>query len=209
MPRKEKKYHYIYKTTCKVTGRYYIGMHSTDNLEDGYLGSGKRLWNSLNHYGKENHFKEILEFLPDRSSLKRREKEIVTTELIGESQCMNLVIGGEGGFISLSGCTKGGIIASAIIKNRLKNDVEFAKKYKQTFIENVKKSHKAKKYNYNTFEGKRHSEDTKKLMSELKVGYGLGSTNSQYGTIWITNGSKNKKIKKEDRIPKDWYKGRI
>lgn len=32
-----RKYHYIYKTTCLITNRYYIGMHSTDNLEDGYI----------------------------------------------------------------------------------------------------------------------------------------------------------------------------
>ena len=42
MARKEKQYHFIYKTTNIITERYYYGMHSTDNLEDGYLGSGKR-----------------------------------------------------------------------------------------------------------------------------------------------------------------------
>lgn len=29
-------------------------MHSTDNLDDGYVGSGKRLWNSIKKHGKEN-----------------------------------------------------------------------------------------------------------------------------------------------------------
>ena len=71
--RKERRYHYIYKTTCIITGRYYIGMHSTDNLDDGYLGSGKRLWFSINYHGKENHTKEILEFLDSRKLLKERE----------------------------------------------------------------------------------------------------------------------------------------
>ena len=95
-----RKCHYIYRTTCIITNRFYIGMHSTDNLEDGYIGSGKRLWHSINKHGKDNHVCEILEFLPDRSSLKAREKEIVNKELINEELCMNLQIGGEGGFIS-------------------------------------------------------------------------------------------------------------
>jgi len=33
--------------------------------------------------------------------------------------------------------------------------------------------------------------------------------NSQFGTIWITNGSINKKNKKNDIIPNGFYKGRI
>jgi hypothetical protein len=39
-------------------------MHSTDKLEDGYFGSGKRLWFSINYHGKDNHVKEIREYLP-------------------------------------------------------------------------------------------------------------------------------------------------
>ena len=41
-------------------------MHSTDDLDDGYLGSGKILGYSRAKHGDENHKKEILEFLPDR-----------------------------------------------------------------------------------------------------------------------------------------------
>jgi hypothetical protein len=72
-------------------------MHSTNNLEDGYLGSGKRIRYSINKYGKENHKIEILEFLPSREELIIREKEIVNEELLANSQCINLCIGGEGG----------------------------------------------------------------------------------------------------------------
>ena len=40
-------------------------------------------------------------------------------------------------------------------------------------------------------------------------GKNSGEANSQYGTMWITNGTENKKIKKENVIPEGWYKGRI
>nr|MDA3778656.1 hypothetical protein [Bacteroidales bacterium] len=99
MARKEKTYHFIYKTTNLLNGKYYYGMHSTNNLNDGYLGSGKRLRYSINKYGKENHKCEIIEFLLNRKLLKEREKEIVNLNEIAKIDCLNLKIGGEGGFI--------------------------------------------------------------------------------------------------------------
>ena len=39
-------------------------------------------------------------------------------------------------------------------------------------------------------------------------GHQLGDKNSQYGTIWVTNGIQNKKIKKEQNIPQGWRRGR-
>jgi hypothetical protein len=102
MARKPKKYHYIYKTTCKITGKFYVGMHSTDNLEDGYLGSGKILGYSRKKYGDENHVREILEFCSSRDELKQREKEIVNEELLANPLNINLKYGGEGGWDHLS-----------------------------------------------------------------------------------------------------------
>ena len=75
-------------------------MHSTSNLDDGYLGSGKRLRYAIRKYGKENFKKEILEFLPDRESLVKRESEIVNEQFIQDELCMNLTTGGSGGFTS-------------------------------------------------------------------------------------------------------------
>lgn len=97
MPRKPKKYHYIYKTTCITTGKFYVGMHSTDNLDDGYLGSGKILRYSINKHGKESHAISIIEFAPDRKTLGIREAQIVSGDLILDPMCMNLRYGGDGG----------------------------------------------------------------------------------------------------------------
>lgn len=92
----KRKFHYIYKIT-RFDGKYYIGMHSTDDLQDRYFGSGKKITRSIKKYGKEFHSKEILEFLPSRAALKLREKELVNEELLADVKCMNLTIGGLGG----------------------------------------------------------------------------------------------------------------
>jgi hypothetical protein len=189
-------------------------MHSTDNMNDGYFGSGKRLWFSINYHGKENHDKEILEYCFTREELKKREKELVNSELIKDDLCMNLVVGGEGGYISIEGCRKGGNNAyknlnyvvwtingdenrkniSVLSKERFK-----IKKYRDIILKNL---------NWN---GRKHTIETKNLISEIKKGVGLGETNSQYGTCWITKDGVNKKIKKEDLnnwINEGWIKGR-
>jgi hypothetical protein len=72
-------------------------MHSTDNLEDGYFGSGVWLNHSIKKYGKENFKKEILEFLPKRNVLEKRERIIINEDILKDLSCMNLMRGGYGG----------------------------------------------------------------------------------------------------------------
>lgn len=92
------KYHFIYRTTDLRTGKYYVGMHSTDNLEDGYMGSGKRISYLLKRYGKDSFSLQILYFLPNRDLLYEKEKEVVNEELLRDPKCLNLKKGGKGGF---------------------------------------------------------------------------------------------------------------
>ena len=211
MARKQKTIHYLYKTTCLVTGRYYIGMHSTCNLDDSYMGSGLRLRRSIRKYGVDNHKKEILEFFDTREELAIREKEVVNFELIKEDMCMNLVAGGNGGFISVEGYKKGAKKMNEIINKRKKDDKEFAEKCNLAVSKSLKQRHKEGKIKYNTFSGKNHSDETKQKMSEIRKGKGIGESNSQYGTCWITMDGINKKIKKEDietYLNEGWVKGR-
>jgi len=210
MPRKQKKFNFIYKTTNLLNSKYYIGMHSTDDLEDGYMGSGKRLWYSRKKYGDENHSIEILEYCNDRKELRKREEEIVNDELINEELCMNLVRGG-GGFMLDKHHYKCSIAGGKATAERLKTDEEFSERQKKIVSENFKKAHKEGKIKYDTFTGKKHTEETKKLMSESKKGQGEGEKNSQYGTCWITRDGENKKIKKEELetfINEGWNRGR-
>ncbi len=57
--------------------------------------------------------------------------------------------------------------------------------------------------------GKKHNQESKLKMSNSHKGKHDGELNSQYGTIWITNGKENKKIKTYEEIPNGWEKGRV
>jgi hypothetical protein len=62
----EKKYHFVYLTTNLISGKQYVGDHSTNNLNDNYIGSGIYLLNALNEHKKENFKCEILEFFSSK-----------------------------------------------------------------------------------------------------------------------------------------------
>tara|TARA_R110000868_G_scaffold76573_6_gene220181 strand:- start:11749 stop:12228 length:480 start_codon:yes stop_codon:yes gene_type:complete len=90
----EKKYHFIYKTTSKFNGKFYIGMHSTNDLEDGYMGSGTKLLKDIKQYGADRYTKEILEFAYSREELMKLESEILTEDVANNWYCLNKITGG-------------------------------------------------------------------------------------------------------------------
>jgi hypothetical protein len=59
-----------------------------------------------------------------------------------------------------------------------------------------------------SWKGKNHSDQTKQVMSE-KAKIRLAKENYHSGTMWITNETENRKIKKESIVPEGWKKGRF
>lgn len=211
MRRKQKNIHYLYKTTCLVTGRYYIGMHSTTNLNDGYMGSGKRLRYSIRKYGVENHIKEILEFFDSRELLVESEKRMITSDMLVDKMCMNIMSGGTGGFVSEFVQLKRSIAGNKHHNEKLQNDNLYRENYINKVSLGLKKAHKEGKLkgrDGGPNKGKSLSENHKKLIGERNKIKQKGMLNSQYGTMWITNGKESKKIKKNDVIPEGWYSGK-
>lgn len=87
-------YYTIYKTTNKITNEFYIGQHATEELTDGYLGSGTRLINSIDKYGKDNFTKEILFVFDTYKEMNDKEIEIVNEEFLSDPLTLNLILGG-------------------------------------------------------------------------------------------------------------------
>lgn len=215
MPRKQKTYNYIYKITNIINGQYYVGMHSTDDLEDGYFGSGKRLRRSIKKYGKENFKIEILEFLENRKELVKREKDIVNEDFIKHPLCMNIQIGGEGGFNGKNGflnketAIKGRLTVNKILLERFKTDINYRNKCIKNISDGLKKKYKNDPESH-PWNDKKHTEATKIKMSQSNT-HQVGNNNSQFGTCWITKDDVNKKIKKEELnnyLKTGWMQGR-
>lgn len=89
----------IYKTTCAITGQYYIGQHQTEKPNDGYLGSGLRLKAAIQKYGKQNFVKEILFEFDNKVEMNLKESEIVDEEFCARGETYNLAPGGQGGLV--------------------------------------------------------------------------------------------------------------
>ena len=212
MPRKQHNYHYIYKTTCLINENFYIGMHSTSNLEDGYSGSGKRLWYAIQKYGKDNFKTEILEFLPDRISLRAREREIVNVELIKDPKCMNLMRGGEGGFISKDQQRHRSQAGGKATAKRLQEDEEFKRFRSNQASESNKIRHQNGNIKAPDWTGKSHKQETKdKIGESVKISQ-KGEKNSQFGTCWTKHEEFGiKKVRKEELesfLVLGWKRGR-
>ena len=90
-----KAYNYIYKITNQINGKIYIGKHSTDNLDDGYMGSGKLILKAEKKYGLENFTKEYLAFCDTEEKLNWFEKFYIK-QFNAREVGYNLTDGGDG-----------------------------------------------------------------------------------------------------------------
>ena len=196
------KHHIIYRTTNLLNNRYYIGMHSTENIDDGYLGSGRRIKAEIKKYGKDYFVREVLEELPTYEALKLREKEIVNEALLADPLNINLKIGGEGGgkFIDAEHqqkCCKAGGLAGG---SRVAWERHRAKMAKA--VSDVMKRRHLIGFTTSGTTGKRFKKTP---------GSASGKKNSQYGSCWVTKDGNTIKIQQtdlDDHLAQGFCRGR-
>jgi len=89
------KYHILYKMTNKITGHFYFGAHSTNDLRDGYAGSGVLITKAVDFHGLSNFRKEIVKYCDSRQHLYREERKLITKDVVQNPNSYNLITGGK------------------------------------------------------------------------------------------------------------------
>ena len=93
---------YTYKITLlkgSIAGHYYYGQHRTNNLNDGYAGSGRVIKDYFKKYPKIEHqtyIKEIISFYNSLEELNKAEFELIGDKYNTDPLCLNLIPGGTG-----------------------------------------------------------------------------------------------------------------
>ena len=216
-------HYYLYKITNLTNNRFYIGVHKTKNLNDGYMGSGKVIKQAIEKYGIENFKKEILETFSNTESMLKKEKEIVNEDFLSRNDVYNLKKGGDGGFEYITK-NKLNLTPEALKKRAYsislshKNKPRKYVKVKHTDKTKKLLSEKRKQFYENGGEhpkgmlGKKHKEETKIHVSEiLKLkSCMIGKKGLEHpvgGTKWYNNGINH--IRAENYPGLGWIEGRI
>ncbi len=196
------QYHIIYIVINLVNGKFYVGYHTTKNINDGYLGSGSRMLKVIKKYGSEKLFRLDCEFYRTKDDMKMREKEIVDEKFIEDykDDCYNFSVGGGEGWDSLHKSPRAKEIYKLIGKknsklmkelyNRMTSEEKEKFREKQRKISNrpdviAKKSLAGKNQIKNMTEGE-------KLVVSKKL------KKNMENRTWINNGERNLRIKNEN-----------
>lgn len=87
-------YYLIYETTNLINGKLYRGAHQTENIDDGYLGSGKLITRAINKHGKEKFSRSILCYCDTKEDMICKEAEYVDEAWVNDKTTYNLQTGG-------------------------------------------------------------------------------------------------------------------
>jgi len=181
----------VYKINNLINKKYYIGVHKTNNHNDSYMGSGKRILASIEKYGIENFNKEILYEYDEPTDAFNKEKQILD-ECLEDPNCYNLKDGGLGGwdYVHINGLTN---------KN----------KHRDHYVKMAKKNHELrnsdperyKRWYESVKDGITHSE-----LSKIKIGKSVSQRRKN--KCYITDGIITREHDNSLPIPDGFKKGR-
>ncbi len=208
----------VYKTVNLTNGKYYFGVHKTENPYDDYLGSGTYILRAVAKYGPEKFRKEVLFIFDEmnKDSAFAKEDELIQCYRT-DPLCKNLRKGGTGGFDWIN---REDLHSTKEARERLRqilaDDPDFMKKavvkrntpaYRKSISNGLLLSEKVGKF----WLGRKHLRRSREKISaagKLRV----GARNSQFGTFWIRRDGLELKIKAVDLdrlLSEGWERGRV
>jgi len=150
-------YRFVYMTTNKITGKKYIGKHTTNDLNDGYFGSNEKLLEDIKTLGKENFKREILEFAQTANELTAKESyHLRKNKVVEREDFYNETYVASGGRVPFE--TWSPERYQKYIEHQRK--VQTGKKRSQKTRERISKNNVG-------FKGKNHTEESRKKISEV------------------------------------------
>jgi len=216
----EKKFNFVYITTNTKNGKQYVGDHSSNKLNDNYLGSGVYFQNALNEYGKENFKREILEYFDTKEEAFNAQEKCIQQYNTSVPNGYNISPkGGVGTFGCFSQETikkmseshkgkpspnKGKNLSETHKKNiSLNHNKHLSDETKKKISESGKGKHKGIKFSAEirkkmseAQKGKKHSDEGKNNISKNNAKYWLGKKRSDETRKKISDGHKGKKYQR-------------
>lgn len=205
-------FYLIYKITDTINGMIYVGSHQTENIDDGYMGSGKYIKRAIRKHGSEHFIKEIIATYDSREEMIEAEAAIVNEAFVLDPSTYNLVIGGGGGhyYFNRDAAKQGRISADQTILARYGvSNIRCAPHIKAKRDEALLRLRESG-YKNTFWLGKKHTSHAKQQIGEKNSVHQRGAGNSQYGTRWIHSleERRNRKIPKYESLPEGWFEGR-
>ena len=203
--------HYVYKTTNKENGKYYVGVHKSENIQnDSYLGSGYILAKAIEKYGKESFTREILFEFETPEEAFEKEREIVNEEFVKNDQTYNIALGGHGGKLTEINPFFGkhhseetkeilrqkstGRIHSEESREKISNSMlEYYDSLSEEEWEELSKNVSGEN---NPFFGKTHSDETKEYLKTINT----GRTHTEETKLKMSENSANKGVPKSEEF---------
>lgn len=209
--------HYVYKITNLKNGMFYIGKHSSNKIDDDYMGSGKLIQRAIAKHGIENFKKEILKHFESAEEALEYERSLVTPAIVERKDTYNLTMGGHGSWHHINSndeLQKSAASKAAKVMNIKKwLNADYVERHRLRSIERFKQLHAIGVLKPPSFEGRKHTLDSKQRIGNANSKHQTGTGNSNFGNVWIHSLSEKRsmRIPKEDLdtwISYGWIKGR-
>lgn len=186
------RYFTVYRTVNLFNGKFYFGVHKTENPNDEYLGSGTYIKRAVEKHGAQSFRKEVLFIYLDAESAFAKEDELVQCWR-HHPLCKNLRKGGSGGFDwinseGLNNSSQNYRKATNAWLSKSATDEEFRKQHS-------KRIEKAQASPFRLIgvvaenkrrTGRKHRPETIEKMQQTGKTR-VGSLNGRFGTRWVHN----------------------